>query len=36
VLATNDLNDGYTISSPAIVNGRIYLRTSTHLVCIGE
>lgn len=35
LLATNEL-DGYTLSSPAIVDGRIYLRTDEALYCIGE
>ncbi|GMU82693.1 MAG: hypothetical protein AMXMBFR47_25640 [Planctomycetota bacterium] len=36
VLATNELEDGYTISSPAVVDGRIYIRTSRRLYCIGK
>ena len=36
VLATNELDGGYTLSSPAIAEGRIYIRTETHLYCIGE
>lgn len=35
VLATNELDGAYTLSSPAISEGRIYLRTETHLFCIG-
>ena len=35
VLAENDLND-YTLSSPAISEGRIYLRTAQHLYAIGK
>ncbi|MCH7870643.1 MAG: PQQ-like beta-propeller repeat protein, partial [Planctomycetes bacterium] len=34
VLATNKLNDAYTISSMAVIDSRIFLRTSTHLLCI--
>jgi len=34
VLAVNDL-EGYTLSSPAISNGQIFMRTDTHLYCIG-
>ncbi len=36
VLATNQLDDGYTISSLAAANSRLYVRTSSHLYCIGE
>ena len=35
VLAENDLAD-YTLSSPAISEGRIYMRTTQHLYCIGK
>jgi outer membrane protein assembly factor BamB len=35
VLAENDLAD-YTLSSPAISEGRIYVRTTQHLYCIGK
>jgi outer membrane protein assembly factor BamB len=35
VLAENPLND-YVLSSPAISDGRIYLRTSNHLYAIGN
>ena len=35
VLAANDIGE-YTLSSLAISNGRIYLRTASHLYCIGE
>jgi outer membrane protein assembly factor BamB len=34
-LATNDLHER-TYASPAIVNGRIYIRTWEHLYCIGK
>jgi hypothetical protein len=34
LLAENDLAE-YTLSSPAISNGRIYLRTEKHLYAIG-
>jgi outer membrane protein assembly factor BamB len=34
ILATNDLKD-VTYASPAISNGRIYIRTWKHLYCIG-
>jgi outer membrane protein assembly factor BamB len=35
VLAENDLND-YTLSSPAISDGRVYLRTAQFLYAIGK
>jgi outer membrane protein assembly factor BamB len=35
ILAQNDL-EGYTLSSPAISKGQIFMRTDTHLYCIGE
>jgi outer membrane protein assembly factor BamB len=35
VLAENKL-DEYTLSSPAISNGQIFLRTTKHLYCIGK
>lgn len=35
VLATNQLDDGYTISSMAVSGRRIFMRTSQHLYCIG-
>ena len=35
ILAENDL-DGYTLSSPAISNGQIFLRTDTTLWAIGQ
>jgi hypothetical protein len=34
VLAENALDD-YTLSSPAISEGQIFLRTAKHLWCIG-
>ena len=36
VLATNALDGAYTLSSPAIAGGRIYLRTESHLYCIAQ
>ena len=36
VLATNERDGGYTLSSLTIAEGRIYIRTETHLYCIGE
>ena len=35
LLAVNDLQ-GYTLSSPAISDGQIFIRTDSHLYCIGE
>ncbi len=34
VLAQNEL-DGYTLSSIAVSDGRLYLRTDRYLYCIG-
>jgi outer membrane protein assembly factor BamB len=34
VLAENDLDD-YTLSSPAISDGQIFIRTAKFLYCIG-
>jgi outer membrane protein assembly factor BamB len=36
VLATNRLDDSYTLSSLAVSGNQLFLRTSTHLYCIGE
>lgn len=35
-IATNTLDDHYTLSSMAVSGDRIYLRTSKHLYCIGK
>jgi outer membrane protein assembly factor BamB len=35
LLAVNDLG-GYTLSSPAVSDGQIFIRTDTHLYCIAE
>ncbi len=35
VLAENDLGD-YTLSSPAVSGGQIFIRTAQHLYCIGK
>ncbi len=35
-LAVNQLDDEYTLASPIAVGTRIYIRTSTHLYCIGK
>jgi outer membrane protein assembly factor BamB len=34
LIATNSLDGTYTLSSPAIVNDEIFIRTGTHLYCI--
>ena len=36
LLATNELDGSYTLSSPAIAGSQIFIRTGTHLYCIGE
>lgn len=36
ILATNELDDGYTIASMAIAGSQIFLRTSSHLYCIAK
>jgi outer membrane protein assembly factor BamB len=36
VLATNELDDSYTLSSLAVSGSQLFLRTGTHLYCIGE
>ncbi len=33
-LATNRLDDGYTISSLCVINGKVFIRSSSHLYCI--
>ncbi len=35
VLAENDLDD-YTLSSPAVSEGQIFIRTARHLYCVGK
>jgi len=35
VLAENDFDD-YTLSSPAVSEGQLFIRTATHLYCIGQ
>ena len=35
VLATNDLDDGNDYTTPAIANGRIYIKGKSYLWCIG-
>jgi outer membrane protein assembly factor BamB len=36
ILATNELDGSYTLSSPAVSGAQLFIRTSTHLYCIGE
>lgn len=36
VLATNTLDGSYTLSSPAVSGNHLFIRTATHLYCIGE
>jgi len=35
VLAANELDGSQTVATPVFVDGRIYIRTDTHLFCIG-
>jgi outer membrane protein assembly factor BamB len=35
IVAENDLAD-YTLSSPAVSDGQIFLRTAKYLYCIGQ
>lgn len=36
LLATNELDGSYTLSSPAVSGSRLYIRTALYLYCIGE
>jgi outer membrane protein assembly factor BamB len=36
VLAVNDLNDGPDYTTPAVANGRIYIKGKSYLWCIGK
>jgi outer membrane protein assembly factor BamB len=36
LLATNELDGSYTLASPAISGSQLFIRTSTHLYCIGR
>jgi outer membrane protein assembly factor BamB len=36
VLATNELDGSYTLSSIAVSGKQLFIRTGTHLYCIGE
>jgi hypothetical protein len=35
-LATNHLDDSYTLSSIAVAGSQFFVRTSNYLYCIGE
>lgn len=35
VLSTNELDDTYTLSSPIVSGSQIFIRTATHLYCLG-
>ena len=36
LLSTNELDGSYTISSPAVADSKIFIRTSDYLYCIGN
>ena len=36
ILASNELDGSYTLASPAVSGKRIFIRTETHLYCIGK
>ena len=36
VLGTNELDGTYTLSSPVVSGSQVFIRTATHLYCIGE
>ncbi len=36
LLSTNELDGTYTLSSPAVSGSRLFIRTATHLYCIGK
>jgi outer membrane protein assembly factor BamB len=36
LLAVNELDGSYTLASPAVSGSQLFIRTSTHLYCIGE
>lgn len=36
LLSTNALDSTYTISSPAVADSQLFIRTATHLYCIGQ
>jgi outer membrane protein assembly factor BamB len=36
LLATNELDGSYTLASPAVSGSQLFVRTSTHVYCIGK
>ena len=36
ILATNELDGTYTLSSPVVSGSQLFIRTATHLYCIGK
>ena len=36
ILGTNELDGTYTLSSPVVYGSQLFIRTATHLYCIGE
>ena len=36
VVATNELDGSYTLSSPVVAGNQLFIRTGTHLYCIGN
>jgi outer membrane protein assembly factor BamB len=36
LLATNELDGSYTLASPAVSGSQLFIRTSTHLYCVGQ
>ena len=36
ILAENELDGAQTVATPVFINGRILLRTDTHMYCIGK
>ena len=36
ILATNELDGTYTLSSPVVAGSQLFIRTATHLYCIGK
>ena len=36
LLAENELDGSQVVATPVFVDGRIYIRTDTHLYCIGD
>jgi outer membrane protein assembly factor BamB len=36
ILATNQLDDSYTLASPAVSGNQLFIRTALYLYCIGK